>query len=447
VIRRTALLLAVIAAASSGGAAAKPPPAWPLLTFAIRDPLSSPLGYGLCATDLHGHSFRASEPSWTSGGAWSPGGGSITFSRNQDEMVVTRADGGNVRRISTVRAAHGWYSGFEWSPDGRRLALVTNESSEYAGQGSLIVVNPDATGRRLLVRSPGGTWLGGPDWSPDGNTLLYSEAGIPWDIHLPPPDSYGVDASGANRRLFLAYAAGASWSPDGRQVAYTGYEPSSFATVAGIGVADGDGTNAHLIVHGYAYGATWSPDGQHLAFVGHDGLHVVRADGSDDRLLSATDGVQGIAWSPDGSMIAFGKGYLGRSRLAVIRPDGAGERLLPTDGFVAAGPSWRASAPLPNHRRPCVLRGTAGPDLLRGTVQGDLIFGGAGTDRIYGRGGDDVLVGGFGRDVLYGGPGNDVFQAEDGDRDVLYGGPGRSDYAYMDEGLDRSHSVERRNRP
>ena len=56
---------------------------------------------------------------------------------------------------------------------------------------------------------------------------------------------------------------------------------------------------------------TWAPDGQWIAFDGHGtdgGIWVVRADGTEPRLLVPTTDIEEVpspTWSPDGSRIAF----------------------------------------------------------------------------------------------------------------------------------------------
>ena len=102
--------------------------------------------------------------------------------------------------------------------------------------------------------------------------------------------------------------------------------------------------------------------------------------------------------------------------IGLVSPDGTNERIVETGlpGASLSFPAWRRPAPLPTHRRACVITGTPGADVLRGKNRGDVLYGGAGDDRIYGAGGNDVLIGGPGHDRLFGGPGKDVFQAKDG---------------------------------
>jgi serine/threonine-protein kinase len=76
--------------------------------------------------------------------------------------------------------------------------------------------------------------------------------------------------------------------------------------------------------------ATWSPSGRQIAFsagsegAGHD-LYVIDADGSDLRQVTSSEpGHMGAVWSPDGEWIASSRGC----DLWLVRPDGSEERVL-----------------------------------------------------------------------------------------------------------------------
>jgi Tol biopolymer transport system component len=101
-----------------------------------------------------------------------------------------------------------------------------------------------------------------------------------------------IDPDGTNERKLLDAADRAAWSPDGQRFAYVPYTPGR---ANGLGVADADGGNAHVLVLGVNVTTkpSWSPDGSQLAYVpSSDGIHgslgVVRADGSDARVLTGS---------------------------------------------------------------------------------------------------------------------------------------------------------------
>jgi dipeptidyl aminopeptidase/acylaminoacyl peptidase len=120
--------------------------------------------------------------------------------------------------------------------------------------------------------------------------------------------------------LKLRSVGGIALSPDGRRLAYTVESNDApgrpYRQLWVMTLADG---RAARIGGGDDRGgeAFWSPDGSWLAFKGRlsakEGLHVVRPDGSEPRLLAAVSGTnspltfegRGITWSPDSKRIAY----------------------------------------------------------------------------------------------------------------------------------------------
>jgi Tol biopolymer transport system component len=419
----------------------------PLLTYAVtpvRVAGGHSLGRGLCATDLHGHSFRISDPRENTGPSWSPDGRSVAFTRKDGnpgpdhigDVVVTDAQERHSHNL-TRDGGYGSFFVFGWSPDSSELGI------SWRGRGtSISVAKADGTGERELVSTGYGNSAVGDSWSPDGRRILYTL----W-IGDSNASIRVIDVDGTNDRRLVDGAFSPVWSPDGGRFAYfTG-------GAGGLGVADANGGNAHLLLQGVNPRGhpAWSPDGSRLAYVDwvrrtNGDLLVVRADGGAPHLLAR--GVIGVPqWSPDGSLIAFARGeelapggLVQAPRIAVIKPDGSGERHVPTGGLPATDPVWRRAAALPRDRRPCVLRGNSRAGVIHGTGRGDVIDAGRGDDRAYGGGGDDLLIGGPGRDKLFGGAGADVLSTRDRTRDFLFGGRGR-DTAYTDP-VDVLSSIE-----
>jgi Tol biopolymer transport system component len=69
--------------------------------------------------------------------------------------------------------------------------------------------------------------------------------------------------------------------------------------------ANGSARHALARVEGYEHEAAWAPGSRRLAYVGTDGVHVVGADGSGDRLVGAGRFASSPAWSSDGRSLAF----------------------------------------------------------------------------------------------------------------------------------------------
>jgi Tol biopolymer transport system component len=411
---------------------------------------------GLCATDLQGNDFRLADPRYNTIHSWSPDGSMVAFSGLADppgedhavDLFVADPQGLNARDLTRGGGRGSPGEVFGWSPDSRELG------GNWSGLGSSVfIAKTDGTGVRLLASTNYGEYVTGESWSPDGSRILLSRSSF---SNMVPAISV-IDVDGSNERKLLDAADAASWSPDGLQFAY--YSDPDWTRATGLGVAEADGGNARLLVQGANFTGrpAWSPDGSQLAYVDSGNLGVVRANGSDARLLA--NGVTGNPqWSPDGSVIAFTRASGPAPRVRVIKADGSGEQ----DVAAGSDPIWRVPAQLPSNRRPCIVHGTSRADVIRGTSRGDVIFAGAGNDRVYGGGGgdilfggpgrdrlygdgfdgngDDFLVGGLGSDRLYGRGGNDFLVGKDRTRDFISGGPGVD--TVWDDGADVESSVE-----
>ncbi len=99
----------------------------------------------------------------------------------------------------------------------------------------------------------------------------------------------------------------ASWSRDGKRVAYVSDESGEEA----IWVRDADGNNARQLTSeklGRLYAPRWAPDSSRIAFIDNESrLHIVSASGgpapvvADDPSMSRRD----YAWSPSGNYLAY----------------------------------------------------------------------------------------------------------------------------------------------
>jgi Tol biopolymer transport system component len=100
------------------------------------------------------------------------------------------------------------------------------------------------------------------------------------------------------------------------------------------------------------WNATWSPDGRQIAFVSGRGeggtkyeglqLFVMNADGSGLHRVMAD--VQQFAWAPDGSSFAIREGDDASNRLALVRSDGSGVREIAPAASFAWSPDARRVA-------------------------------------------------------------------------------------------------------
>lgn len=346
------------------------------------------------------------------------------------------------RRVTEPRAD----GGIAWSPDGSRVAFY-----RQTGPLTADVFVADADGgrlRNLTQRSAEFSWA--PDWSPDGSRIVYvaGDRDVARLVTVRPDgsDRQPVPGTAVDPTYQLQ---GPQWSPDGSLIGYT--------LTDGIHVIRPDGSNGRLLL-AQAYGFNWSPDGRRIVFSRDRDLALAESDGSDVVFVTRTPRLfEGAAeWSPEGSRMVYvaidetdpklGNGP--GDHMYIADANGRNRRILQGPrGVTAWTPAWRPAAPLPMGSRPCALLGTRRSDVLVGTAKGDLILAGRGNDVVHGKGGDDIIVGDVpfgrrpGKDRLYGGPGRDFIDSYDGRRDLVNGGPGR-DRGVFDR-HDRVRSIER----
>ena len=140
-----------------------------------------------------------------------------------------------------------------------------------------------------------------------------------------------------------------SFSPDGSQIVFesdrTG-APQIYVMPAG----GGEGTR---ISGGKGrYGTpVWSPRGDYIAFTkqneGRFHIGVMRTDGSEERLLTASFLDEGPTWAPNGRVLMFTRetsGGGGQSSLWSVDITGRNLKQIPTDG-PASDPAWSPLLP------------------------------------------------------------------------------------------------------
>jgi len=218
----------------------------------------------------------------------------------------------------------------------RTGSFILFESRARDRPSALLVMNTDGTGLRRLRTS--GRSPGNASWSPDGKRIAY-------DV-LEPNGLivYVINADGSGKRRVAMNAHHADWSPNGREIVFqSGWE---------TGIVDARTFQRRLTFDMETVNPAWSPDGKQIAFgdTRSDGngssIWVVNADGSGLHDLDPGGArryfhnSRDADWSPDGKRIAFTVGREGCCvAVAVMNADGSGRRVLTTDGK-SLSPSW-----------------------------------------------------------------------------------------------------------
>src|SRR5207248_10297447 len=148
-----------------------------------------------------------------------------------------------------------------------------------------------------------------PRWSPDGNRLLFirgDRVGHGTIVVVATDGSAPEEVVPA-----LDDVRSATWSPDGRRIAF-----SVFGGSGPVYVVDRDGSGLHALAStGASDSPAWSPDGRFIAYrreyPGNDEIVRLRvATGAVRRLTYTRAGRNDLtpAWSPDGTKIAYRSG-------------------------------------------------------------------------------------------------------------------------------------------
>jgi len=113
-------------------------------------------------------------------------------------------------------------------------------------------MNPDGSGRRLLIRERSGE----PAWSPTGRHIVYA-SGRDGD-----PDIYVANADGTGERVLTPNAAQdfpPTWSPNGQRIAFASNRPAQHddSQEFDIWVMNADGSGQRRVTR--MPGGEWNP--------------------------------------------------------------------------------------------------------------------------------------------------------------------------------------------
>jgi TolB protein len=206
----------------------------------------------------------------------------------------------------------------------------------------------DSTAKIHLVHANGAGPLvlaSGSDatWSPDGRSLAFRQlVCIDYYYYYPYCYSLGIHTTlvqgWSPMRIATDEEGPAAWSPDGTTLIFARSDGIT-STLHKVTVSTRIVT--HLTIVGFTGAASqpaWSPDGTRIAFACRQGdiwdICVANADGSGFQRV--TDDPQSDlkpAWSPDGTRLAF---TTDGNRIVLIGADGTGRQEV-TDGL---DPSW-----------------------------------------------------------------------------------------------------------
>ena len=265
----------------------------------------------------------------------------ISFASNRAgdfDIYVVDTNGENLRKLTNHPARELQPT---WSPDGRFLAYVSNRDGDF----KIYVMDTRTGEHRRLTNHHESEWA--PAWSPDGKWIAFVSIG---DEIIPPvkfkitSHIYRIDANGANLVQLTDEGKNLrpAWSPDSKRIAFVSYHRGEDRK--GLYIMDADGRQVRRVndqkvqaLNGiFQSECTWSPDGKQIAFsivIPKDNrmhLCVIDVDGKNFRQLTQggpilkpiIEGkpiiagkqppptfpfpeIRQPAWSPDGKWIAY----------------------------------------------------------------------------------------------------------------------------------------------
>ena len=258
------------------------------------------------------------------------------ISKNEHEaaLFVVSATGGTPERLAeTVRIFNvpTPRPQLRWSPDGTTLSVLGMEEGRPEVVGIPLTGAPPAA----LTKAPEGVFA--YEWAPDGKSLAFlTRDPMPRDEERQRQNkSFVMRADAPDRPVRLAlvrtgqpsamrlmtpptdYVDAMSWSPDGREIAYsaaprTGFTAAYDARVYAVAI-DGGARRTIVDRPGMNTGPHFSPDGRSIAFISTNGrndimasrsLTIVPAAGGTPRAYGMDDAwVDEVVWSPDSRSI------------------------------------------------------------------------------------------------------------------------------------------------
>jgi Tol biopolymer transport system component len=219
------------------------------------------------------------------------------------QVYLMNPDGSQARRITNLFSAKRG----AFSRDGRLIAFDGRARASLF-DFDIFVANVDGSHRRQVTRGPERDVMA--SWSPDGKTLAFAR--YPTENAI--PDLWLVGADGVDPRKLVEGADSPRWSPDGQWIAYGGLE---------VGLVRPDGTERRTLTSGSE--PAWSPDGSRIVFTRGGDVWTMKADGTGERRLTRGPAEELTpSVSPDGRWILFTRDRSGLKQVYVMRPDGSG---------------------------------------------------------------------------------------------------------------------------
>jgi TolB protein len=251
--------------------------------------------------------------------AWSPDGSEMAYVRRDEggegsALWISDASGSSRRPLLEAAFPENIDSP-AWSPDGSEIAF--SRWSKTLGSSPLWAIDVESGQVRQLTAPPSDSGDYEPSWSPDGEWIAFGrarggDASVADLLRVPARGRVTQESDQAEiLRATIDIEASPEWSPRGDQILFTwhpvGRPEESVAMLLDVDSATEPGSwEVHRLKVAARGWRTWSPDGKQIAFTqgtgGIDGatdLYVASLDGSDlVRLTETSEFETYLAWRP-----------------------------------------------------------------------------------------------------------------------------------------------------
>ena len=288
--------------------------------------------------------FVALTPAWEQEAVTGPGPGEITVVSTPSYQAPTSTISVWSPKTGTftpLPLPEGQKSSPAWSSDGKTLAFC------YRRDGKSDVWLYDAKNARSAQITDEPEDSDAPTWTPDGDWLAICRSTKISHIYVGDPMKEG------RRQLTEGadYDIGPEVSPDGKWVAFirkfAGGEQRGKSALCVVPTAGGPVRQLDLkgvAIPGKAIDAlAWSPDSRQIAFSGSEGAaktDIYRVGRDDEGLARVTvepgDEIE-PRWSPDGKYITYTRVGGGQARVAIVPSSGGLPRFVSPEGVLSEG--------------------------------------------------------------------------------------------------------------
>jgi Tol biopolymer transport system component/regulation of enolase protein 1 (concanavalin A-like superfamily) len=205
--------------------------------------------------------------------------------------------------------------------------------------GSVLEILDVETGHRQIIHSSPQPFEA-PNWTPDGSALIYNRSGRAdgwgglYRFDLATRQATLIDTGAANRNNndhVLSF--------DGSMLGLSDQSQASGGRSTVYTVPVGGGTPKRITTLSPSYLHSWSPDGKDLIFTGGRNnefdIYRIPADGSGPEVnLTSTAGLDdGPEYTPDGKCIYFNSARTGTMQVWRMKPDGRDQEQVTNDEY------------------------------------------------------------------------------------------------------------------